>query len=99
MFCDLVRRAGLPMPLVNVLVEGYEVDAYWPDARLVVELQGYEHHSDRETFERDHAKLAQLKLAGREVLPLTHRQVTVEAESTLATLDALLRRAAADANL
>jgi hypothetical protein len=40
-FLDLVRQARLPPPRMNVLVEGYLVDAYWPSARLVVELQGY----------------------------------------------------------
>ena len=40
-FLDLVRGAGLPPPQVNVLVEGFLVDAYWPSARLVVELQSY----------------------------------------------------------
>ena len=39
MFLDLVRRAGLPLPALNVMVRGFEVDAYWPAARLVVELQ------------------------------------------------------------
>ncbi len=30
---DLVREAGIPLPHLNVIVEGYEVDAYWPEAR------------------------------------------------------------------
>ena len=78
-FLDLVREAGLPPPQVNVLVEGFVVDAYWPSARLVVELQGYAYHSDRDAFERDHARLARLKLAGYEVLALTWRQVAARA--------------------
>jgi hypothetical protein len=77
-FLDLLRAAGLPLPQVNVLVEGFLVDAYWSSARLVVELQGYAYHSDRTTFERDHTRIAQLRLAGFEVLALTHRQVSEE---------------------
>jgi predicted transcriptional regulator of viral defense system len=40
LFLELVRRAGIPLPLVNTIVAGLEVDFYWPDARLVVELDG-----------------------------------------------------------
>jgi very-short-patch-repair endonuclease len=75
---------------VNVLVEGFEVDAYWPSARLVVELQSYSHHSDREAFERDHARLATLKLAGYEALALTWRQVVEEPRWVAAAIRALL---------
>lgn len=90
LFLDLVRDAGLPTPQVNVLVEGYLVDAYWPRARLVVELQGYSFHSGQEVFERDHEKLAALRLAGIDVLPLTHKQVTRKARATAMLLARLL---------
>jgi hypothetical protein len=39
-FFDLCEQAGFPLPLTNVSVAGCEVDAYWPQARLVVELAG-----------------------------------------------------------
>lgn len=93
-FLDLVREAGLPAPQVNVLVEGFTVDAHWPSARLVVELQSYAYHSDRETFESDHARFARLKRAGYDVLGLTWRQVTREPARVAATLRHLLGRAA-----
>jgi hypothetical protein len=44
----LLRAAGLPAPQTNVRVGGYEVDFYWPRARLVVELDGWAYHSSRE---------------------------------------------------
>jgi very-short-patch-repair endonuclease len=93
-FMDLIREHDLPAPQLNVLVEGYLVDAYWPAARLVVELQSYGYHSHRTAFERDHAKLARLKLAGFETLALTWRQVTVEQAGTAALVGAVLTRAA-----
>jgi very-short-patch-repair endonuclease len=89
-FLDLMRDFGPPRPHVNVLVEGYLVDAYWPAARLVVELQGYAYHSDRLAFERDHARLARLKLAGYEVLALTWHQVTKEPAWVRSALASLL---------
>jgi very-short-patch-repair endonuclease len=95
-FLDLLREAGLPAPQVNVVVEGFVVDAHWPSARLVVELQGHAYHSDREAFERDHARLARLKLAGYEVLALTWRQVRKEPAWVAGAIGTLLGRAAAD---
>ena len=99
LFLDLVRDAGLPTPAVNVLVEGFLVDAYWPTARIVVELDGYEYHRGREAFERDHAKLGRLRLAGYEVLPLTHRQLVQEPAWVTGAVRSLLDRATSGANL
>jgi len=42
-FRDLIRSAGLPMPIANAVVAGIEVDALWPGQRLVVELDGYDY--------------------------------------------------------
>lgn len=95
-FLDLVGEAGLPAPQVNVVVEGFVVDAHWPSARVVVELQGYAYHSDRDAFERDHARLARLKLAGYEVLALTWRQVKEEPAWVASAIGTLLARGAAD---
>jgi very-short-patch-repair endonuclease len=92
-FLDLVRDMGLPTPHVNVVVEGFVVDAYWPPARLVVELQGYAYHSGREVFERDHERFARLKLAGYEVLGLTWHQVTEKQAWVAAAIRTLLRTA------
>jgi very-short-patch-repair endonuclease len=91
-FLDLVREAGLPEPQVNVDVEGYEVDCWWPRANLVVELDGYEFHRDRAAFERDREKIAALRLAGREVLPLTHRKLTERPDWVVGAVAQLLRR-------
>lgn len=50
-FRDLARKAGLPPPSMNYVVGGYELDAYWPDHRFAVELEVYETHGDRASFE------------------------------------------------
>ena len=64
-FLELVTAAGLPPYQRNVMVHGEDVDAYWPEANLVVELQSYTWHSDPDAFERDHAKAR--KAAARRV--------------------------------
>jgi very-short-patch-repair endonuclease len=94
-FLDLVRDSGLPLPQVNVLVEGFLVDAYWPRARLVVELQSWEHHGHRQAFERDNSKLARLQVAGYTALPLTDRQLRREPGWVAASLRAALAGVAA----
>jgi very-short-patch-repair endonuclease len=94
MFLDLVREAGLPLPELNVLVDGYLVDAFWPGARLVVELQSYEHHAHRRAFERDNSKLARLQVAGYRVLPLTHRKLLDAGDWVVGAVRAMLDRRA-----
>jgi len=90
-FFHLIERSRLPPYSRNVVIAGYEVDAYWHEANLVIELQSYAWHHDRDAFERDHAKLARLRLAGCEVLALTHDQVTREGDWVLGAIAQLLR--------
>jgi very-short-patch-repair endonuclease len=74
-FLEVVRRASLPMPIVNGWVEGYEVDFHWPDRRLIVETDGRSVHGTPIAFERDRHRDLDLELAGWRVLRLTWRQV------------------------
>jgi very-short-patch-repair endonuclease len=82
-FLDLCRDADLPRPQLNVVVAGYEVDAYWPDRRLIVELDGWAFHRTRAAFEQDRVRDAALQLAGCRVLRFTDRRLSRDAESTL----------------
>jgi very-short-patch-repair endonuclease len=61
------RMAGLPEPLVNTEVEGIEVDQYWPQWRLVVEVDGPGHRRAR-ARRVDAAKEAVLRAAGYDVV-------------------------------
>jgi hypothetical protein len=44
-FLELCDRYGIPRPLVNTYVDGFEVDFAWPDARLIVETDSRTHHA------------------------------------------------------
>ena len=57
-------------------VHGLEVDAYWADRKLVVELDGYEWHRTRRAFEEDRRRDAILAKHDIRVLRFTWRQVT-----------------------
>jgi hypothetical protein len=74
-FFSLCQKAGLPLPQVNVLVEGCLVDFYWPKAKLIVETDGYAFHKDRPAFERDHEATVALTAAGYKVLRATYRML------------------------
>ena len=77
-FRQLCHEAGLPPPILNTEVEGYLVDAVWPDAKLIVELDSWEFHSHRKAFEDDRERDAALQLANYRVIRITWRQLTKE---------------------
>lgn len=74
-FLAFCRKANLPPPAVNVLVEGRLVDFFWPKERLVVEIDSYRYHGDPAAFERDHKSTLALMAADYEVLRITDRML------------------------
>jgi very-short-patch-repair endonuclease len=67
-FTTFLNDRRFPMPQTNVLIEGVEVDAAWPDKRLIVELDSWEYHKTRQEFERDRRRDRQLAAKGWTVL-------------------------------
>lgn len=63
-FVVFVKRSGLPEPLVNTRVLGYEVDVLFDKERVIVELDGYEFHQGQGSFERDRDRDGALSAAG-----------------------------------
>ena len=74
----LCLRHGLPRPLVNQVVAGYEVDFVWPRERLIVETDGWSAHRSRTAFERDRVRDAALQVAGWRVIRVTWRRLSSE---------------------
>jgi hypothetical protein len=90
-FKALLRTApDIPAPAFNAAVEGeqgtHEVDAFWAEQRLAIQLDGFEFHRTRRDRERDAASDADLELAGHRVMRLTWDDVTVHGERTLRRL-------------
>jgi len=79
---QLVRRAGLPQPEVNVRLHGYEVDLLWRDAGLVVELDGSEYHDPEHDTRRDN----NLRAHGWSVSRFTWRQIVNDPDWVVACL-------------
>jgi very-short-patch-repair endonuclease len=88
----MIRRARLPEPQTNARVAGLEVDFAWPALRIAVEVDGFEFHGSREAFQRDHDRDRNLAAAGFQVLRFTWRQLTRDADATLAALAATIAR-------
>jgi hypothetical protein len=59
LFVPIAIRAGLGKPLTQQWIAGYRVDFYWPEHRLVVEVDGLRYHrtalQQRHDLEREHA--------------------------------------------
>ncbi len=88
-FLELVLAAGLPRPRVNSRVAGLEVDFFWPQWRLVVELDGRAYHSDPRSFERDRVRDARLQRARCRVLRVTHKRMIGRAGDVIFDITAL----------
>lgn len=74
-FLALCDDAGLPRPLVNHPLLGFEIDFLWSDHRLAVETDGRAAHLRPAAFEDDRRRDVALSLAGYRVLRFTQRQV------------------------
>lgn len=89
-FLRLCLAHGLPEPLVNSMLHGYEVDFYWPQARLVVEIDTYTYHRSWAQRQRDLERDADLKVRGEEVLRFTCERIERAADVVVTQVAALL---------
>lgn len=89
-FYEAVLAEGLPTPRVNFNVAGMEVDLFWPEHRLAVELDFFETHGTRASFEEDRLRRERLLLEGIEVVNVTGPRFAREPDVALARLRRLL---------
>jgi very-short-patch-repair endonuclease len=82
----IVERGELSRPQFNVWLFGHLVDAVWPEAKLVVEVDGYNVHGHRRAFESDRRRDQQLAAQGFVVVRVTARQLRDEPMAVLARL-------------
>ena len=89
-FLRLTRRGDVPAPEVNAVVMGYEVDFYWREEGVVVEIDGLTYHRSPRAGERDRRRDAILATRGVTVSRVTWRQLKEEPEAVLVRLAFLL---------
>jgi len=86
-FCE---RYDLPRPKMNVLVNGYLVDAYFPQQRLIVEIDSHEFHSTRIDFETDRNRDADQLSDGIPTVRVTHARMKRRPNAEAARLETIL---------
>ena len=89
-FLELLREAGLPLPLMNRVAGGRRVDCRWPDHGLTVELQSYRFHNSRHAWEQDHRRRREAYARGDEFRTYAWADVFEDPAPMLRELAALL---------
>jgi very-short-patch-repair endonuclease len=90
-FLAIVRRAGLPDPTPQCLVEGRRRDFVWRERRIVVEIDGWRYHSTAAAAERDRVRDNELGLAGWLALRFTRRRVVLRSRDVQRDLERAFR--------
>lgn len=92
---DLIKRAGLPVPVFNArLYAGTELiavaDAWWPRQRVATEVDSREWHFSPEEWERTLRRHARMTARGILVLHFTPNQIRTEPAQVVAVIRAAL---------
>jgi len=89
-FLEFARRYGLPKPVTNTYLLGYEIDVLYPRERVIVEVDSHGFHSDRDSFERDRKRDAVMLAAGFITVRITDERMKLEAKEEARRLLAIL---------
>jgi very-short-patch-repair endonuclease len=82
----------LGLPVTGERVNGFEVDFYWPELKLIVETDGLRYHRTPAQQARDRLRDQTHLAAGFTPLRFTHAQIRFEPRYVEATLAKVLRQ-------
>ena len=82
----LLKGTELPEATYNAIVEGKEVDVYFAEVRVVVEVDSWRHHSGQAGFTRDRRKWAYLEARGHKVIGVTAWELDHEPHVAIARI-------------
>jgi Transcriptional regulator, AbiEi antitoxin len=91
-FVEFAKRYGLPAPVTNTHLLGYEIDVLYPAERVIVEVDSVEYHSDRDAFEGDRDRDATMLAADYLTVRVTDMRMTKTPEREAGRLNAILER-------
>jgi very-short-patch-repair endonuclease len=97
-FLALIERRGLPRPRVGVHIDGYEVDFIWPEANLIVELDGFAAHGTRTRFESDRVRDRRLARKGLQTMRFTANALGYDEDAIAEELTEAVSRSRASSN-
>ena len=98
-FIAFCAHYQLPTPIVNTHVAGHEADTWFPDHRLIIELDGWDYHRDHPTFTSDRDRDTDRLVAGIETVRITWDRLTETPDREAARLKKLFARRAAQYGL
>jgi hypothetical protein len=86
----ICHAAGLPQPIMNAKVHGYEVDAFFTEHGVIVEVNPFSTHGHKRAHDKDTKKIADLTAKGYRVIPFTDTQLVDDQLYVVAKLQAAL---------
>lgn len=89
-FLELLRNENLPLPITNKPAGGRRVDCRWPEHRLTVELDGYQFHNSRHSWEQDRRREREARARGDDFRRYTYGDVFERPALMLAELGSVL---------
>ena len=91
-FVAFCSRYGLPAPVTNTCVLGYEVDVLFPAERVIVEIDSWEFHRFRDSFEGDRNRDADLLAGDYITIRITDERMKQTPDHEAARLKTILDR-------
>lgn len=89
-FLELLKEAGLPLPVTNRPAGTRRVDCRWPDHNLTVELDSYRYHQSRHAWEQDRRREREAHAREDDFRRYTHGDVFDDPQAMLRELRNLL---------
>ena len=74
-FLELLRAQELPLPVTNRPAGSTRVDCRWPEYGLTVELDSYQFHNSRHSWERDRMREREARARGDDLRRFSHDDV------------------------
>ncbi len=90
----LLEHPEIPLPKRNIHLGPWEIDCYWPDQILALELDGRPYHTVIEDIERDRRKDTWLQARGNRFIRVTDSRFKRDKTGVYRDLTALLALAA-----
>jgi very-short-patch-repair endonuclease len=92
LFIAFLDAHRIPRPRLNHWLsiddDRFQVDCFWPEARLIAELDGWQSHGTKRAFGKDRARDRKLGAAGYRVIRITESQIYDEPDALASDLQA-----------